>query len=125
MDVAYETERVSEAPVTLKFPNGAIVAALLAAWIGLMALAITNIVADVNSGFRSWITLHSGIGPYSGKELFMFASWFVSWPVLHLALRKRAVNVKLWFGVFLAGILVATILMWPPVFEAIAGALGA
>ncbi len=122
MDVAHP-RAVAKAPAELKFPTGAIVAALLAAWIGLMALAITNIVADVNAGFKTAITLNSGIGPYSGKELFLFVAWFGNWPVLHFALRKRDLNLKRWFGVFLAGMLVAVILMWPPVFGAIADAL--
>src|SRR3972149_468108 len=125
MDVAQEAAVVTEEPVALRFPTGVILAALLAAWIGLMALAITNIAAGADAGFRSWVTLHSGIGPYSGKQLFMYVAWFVSWPVLHLALRRREMNLKRGFGFFLIGILVATLLMWPPIFEAIAAALWA
>ena len=123
MDVAHEAAVVTEEPVALRFPTGVILAALLAAWIGLMALAITNIAAGADAGFRSWITLHSGIGPYSGKQLFMYVAWFVSWPVLHLGLRRREMDLKRGFGFFLIGILVATLLMWPPIFEAIADAL--
>ena len=123
MDVAHPTVPAVEETSALKFPTGAIVAALLAAWMGLIALAITNIAADVNSGFRSAITLNSGIGPYSGKELFMLVAWFVSWPILHFALRKRDLKVKKWFAVFLAGVLVAVLLMWPPIFGAIAAAI--
>jgi len=88
-----------------------------------MTLAITNIAADVDNGFKTAITLNAGIGPYSGKELFMFVGWFVSWPVLHFALRKRDLKVKKWFAAFLAGVLVAVLLMWPPIFGAIAAAI--
>ena len=123
MDVAHPMAPATEAPAALKFPTGAIVAALLAAWIGLMTLAITNIAADVDNGFKNAITLNAGIGPYSGKELFMFVGWFVSWPVLHFALRKRDLKVKKWFAAFLAGVLVAVLLMWPPIFGAIAAAI--
>ena len=123
MDIGHVEEPVPEEGTELRFPTGVIVAALFAAWIGLMALAITNIAADVNDGFKTWITLHSGIGPYSGKEVFLFASWFVSWPFLHFTLRTREVDLRRWFGVFLVGMLIATILMWPPIFEAIADAL--
>src|SRR3990170_3972199 len=122
MDVAHPTVPAVEETSALKFPTGAIVAALLAAWMGLIALAITNIAADVNSGFRSAITLNSGIGPYSGKQVFLIASWFISWPILHFLLRNRDVNLRKWFGVFLVGMLVAVLLMWPPVFEGIANA---
>lgn len=122
MDVAKEATAATMEPVALRFPTGVIVAALLAAWLGLMALAITNIIADIDTGFRSWITLQSGIGPYSGKQLFMYLTWFVSWPILHLALRRRELNLRRWFGFFLIGTLVAVLLMWPPIFEAIADA---
>jgi hypothetical protein len=106
--------------IELKYPTGSIIAALFAAWFGLMALALSNIVAGVDVGFRTAITLHSGVGPYSGKELLMFAAWFVSWPVLDVALRNKSVELKRWFGIFLAGMLVAVILLGPPVFDAIA-----
>ncbi len=123
MDIAYPAERAAEQPTLLKYPTGAIVAALLAAWIGLLALAISNIAADVNDGFKAAITLNSGIGPYSGKEVLMLVAWFVSWPVLHFALRRKDLNLRTWFGVFLVGMLIAVILMWPPVFEFIADAI--
>lgn len=123
MDVAHGAAPAAEAAAELRYPNGAIVAAILAAWIGLMALAITNIAADANAGFSNALKLNSGIGPYSGKELFMFVAWFVSWPVLHFALRKRDLKLKKWFGVFLAGMFVAVLLMWPPIFGAIAAAI--
>lgn len=96
------------------------VAALLAAWLGLMSLAIANIAADVNTGFKAWITLHEGIGPYSGKEAFLLGIWLLSWPILHVALRHRELDLKRWFGIFLVGMLIATLLNWPPIFEAIA-----
>lgn len=122
MDVV-RTAPPTEHPAELRFPTGAIVAALFGAWIGLMALAISNIAATADSGFRTATTLNAGIGPYSGKELFMIVSWFVSWPILHFAMRRRALALKPWFGAFLVGMLIAVLLMWPPVFEFIAEAI--
>ena len=122
MDVAYGAEPV-EVPVALKFKTGVLVAALLAALIGLIVFAVVNIAADVNSGFRTSITLNNGIGPYSGKQVFLIGSWLLTWPILHFLLRNRDVNLRRWFGVFLIGLLVAVLLMWPPVFEGIANAI--
>jgi hypothetical protein len=122
MDVAYGTEPVGE-PVALRFKTGVLVAALLAALIGLLVFAIVNIAADVNSGFRTSITLNSGIGPYSGKQVFLIGSWLLAWPILHFLLRNRDVSLRRWFGVFLVGLLVAVLLVWPPVFEGIANAI--
>jgi hypothetical protein len=107
----------------LRFPSGAIVAGLLAAVIGLLALAISNIAATGDAGFKTAITLHTGIGPYSGKELISWTAWIASWFVLHFALRKKELDLQRWFGIFMVGLLVAVLLVWPPVFEAIAHAL--
>lgn len=111
-----------DATLRERVPSGVVVAALLAAMFGLLVLGIVNIYSDVDANFSKAITLNSGIGPYSGKELFWLAGWFGSWVVLHLAFRKRTLNLRKWFGVFLGGMLVATLLMWPPIFEAIANA---
>jgi hypothetical protein len=99
------------------------VAGLLAAVIGLLALAIANIAATADAALARAITLHTGIGPYSGKELISWVAWLVSWFGLHLALRKRELDLTRWFGIFMVGLLLAVLLVWPPVFEAIAKAL--
>ena len=57
-----------EAP-KMKFASRVAIATLLASSIGLLALGIVNIYSDVDAGFKQWITLNAGIGPYSGKEL--------------------------------------------------------
>lgn len=105
------------------FPAGTVVAALLAAMIGLLVLGWANIYSDVDADFRTAITLNAGIGPYSGKEVFWLGSWGASWAVLHFSLRSKALNIRKWFGVFMVGMLIATLLVWPPVFEAIGSAL--
>ncbi|MFQ6012182.1 MAG: hypothetical protein ACE5LS_00840 [Thermoplasmata archaeon] len=109
--------------------NGAVVAALLGAMIGLLVFAFVNLGTEVSSEFKaqvlalgkSWIPNAEGIGPYSGKETFMFLSWLGSWAPIHFLLRKRDLNLQLWFIVFLVGVVVATFLLWPPVFKLIAG----
>jgi len=54
------------------------------------------------------------------KEVIAFSAWLGGWLILHVALRKRELNMRRWFGVFLVSLLVAVLLVWPPVFEAIA-----
>ena len=63
-----------------------------------------------------------GIGPYSGKETTLLVVWLVSWVALHFALRRRDLPIKPWAIGFLVAIGVATTLLWPPVFEFLAGA---
>ncbi len=123
MDVANGSVPSPVQEDALKFKTGMIVAALLAAWIGLIGLAVANIASDANAGVNNALKLNPGIGPYSGKEVVWLATWLASWPILHFALRNRDLNLKKWFGVFLAGMLIAVLLMWPPIFEAIADAI--
>jgi hypothetical protein len=44
-----------------------------------------------------------------------------SWVILHLALRKSDLEIPRGLIVFLVGVAIATTLIWPPVFEYLAG----
>lgn len=121
MDNAVETFR--DARAVVKIPSGVAVAAFLAVAIGLVTLGIVNLWSAVDNGFKTAITLNSGIGPYSGKEVISFGTWLVGWAVLHFALRKRDMDVRKWFGLSMALLFVAVVLVWPPVFEGIAHAI--
>jgi hypothetical protein len=110
-------------------PSGVAVAALMAALIGMLTLAVVNMFATASDPFNSWV--HGvgtvwmpgaeGIGPYSGKQTLAAIAWLGSWSVLHLSLRRRDMNLSRWLIVFLIGVGVATTLVWPPVFEFVAG----
>jgi len=119
----------------LQFPkfeaNGPLVAAMLAIVTGLLVMAFVNIGTDMSAGFKdtvhgigkAWIPNAQGIGPYSGKETLMLLGWLGSWPLYHLLLRRRELNLKVWFLVFVVGVAVAALLVWPPVTVPIANAL--
>jgi hypothetical protein len=110
-------------------PGGVAVAALMAAMLGLLALAVVNVFTAASKPFNAWV--HGvgklwmpgaeGIGPYSGKETISLVVWLGSWVLLHYALRDRDLKLSVWLVVFLVGIGVATTLIWPPVFEYLAG----
>jgi hypothetical protein len=112
-----------------KVPSGIAVAALLGAMIGMLTLAVVNVFTAASPGFNTWV--HNvgklwmpgaeGIGPYSGKETLAALGWLVSWAALHAGLRSRELSLSRWFLVFLLGVGVATTLIWPPVFEYLAG----
>ncbi|MBI4241383.1 MAG: hypothetical protein HY613_06665 [Candidatus Rokubacteria bacterium] len=109
--------------------SGPAVAAIISAALGLVTLALVNLGTQASRAFNAWV--HGigrlwmpgaeGIGPYSGKETLSLAVWVGSWILLHLALRKRELNLGRWLVVFLVGIGIATTLLWPPVFEYLAG----
>ena len=110
-------------------PSGAAVAALIAAMLGMLALAIVNVFAEASEAFagtvhgigKLWMPGAQGIGPYSGKETLSMVAWLVSWAVLHQALRSRELTLSRWLVVFLVMVAVATTFIWPPVFEHFAG----
>ncbi|MFI5324738.1 MAG: hypothetical protein ACHQ7H_00770 [Candidatus Rokuibacteriota bacterium] len=110
-------------------PGGVAVAALMAAMLGMLALAVVNVFTAGSKPFNAWV--HGvgklwmpgaeGIGPYSGKETISLVVWLGSWLLLHYALRGRDMKLSVWLVVFLVGVGVATTLIWPPVFEYLAG----
>lgn len=110
-------------------PSGIAVAALLGGMLGMLALAMVNVFTAASKAFNAWV--HGvgklwmpgaeGIGPYSGKETLSLVVWLATWALLHFALRRREMDVSRWLIVFLLGVGVATTLIWPPVFEYLAG----
>ena len=57
----------------------------------------------------------------AGIARLALLGWLVSWLILHLSLKGRELTLSRWLVVFLVGIGVATTLIWPPVFEYLAG----
>ena len=109
-------------------PNGSAVAAFLGAALGLLVLGVVVLAAELSGaveGFvfdvgKAWVPGAQRIGPYSGKETFLLVGWLASWGILHVALRDRTLDVKAWFGVALLALLAALLLVWPPVWHALA-----
>jgi hypothetical protein len=97
--------------------------------LGMLALAVVNVFTAASKPFNAWV--HGvgkmwmpgaeGIGPYSGKETISLVLWLGSWVLLHYVLRERDMKLSAWLIVFLVGVGVATTLIWPPVFEYLAG----
>jgi hypothetical protein len=116
-------------PKRAPLPIGGAGASLMAAMLGMLTLAVVNVFTAASKGFNAWV--HGvgklwmpgaeGIGPYSGKETLALVVWLASWIVLHAALRKREIELSRWLIVFLVGTGIATTLIWPPVFEYLAG----
>ena len=116
-------------PAKQRVPSGVAVAALLAAMLGMLALAAVNQATQISPPFNTWV--HGvgklwmpgaeRIGPYSGKQTLAAVAWIGSWVLLHLVLGRREMAVSRWLIVFLVGAGIATTWIWPPVFEYFAG----
>ncbi|MGI9861128.1 hypothetical protein SDD30_07050 [Moorella naiadis] len=90
-----------------------IAAALLGTGLGMLALALAHLIADLNKAFEAAITLHKGIGPYSGKEALAAIVWLVSWAILRATLKPN-LNMRRVLIIFLVLAGVATFILFPP-----------
>lgn len=108
-------------------PNGAAAAAVLSAAVGLLVLAISQIVTHVSAPINDavhalgklWMPGAEGIGPYSGKETIALLVWFASWALLHGLWRRRELKLLVVGTIALALIGIATTLIWPPLYESL------
>ncbi len=111
--------------------NGALMAAILAAAIGIFALGAVQLwVESDESGAakdtvqdigNAWMPRADEVGPYSGKETVMGLAWLGSWLILHFALRNRHLDPKPYFGLALILVLVGVLGVWPPVWHFLFG----
>jgi hypothetical protein len=120
-------------PATIELPKvrpGAGIAALMGAALGMMTLSIVNFATEANAGFldwvfsvgKSWVPDGTAIGPYSGLETFMLLGWFGSWFGLHFALRNRTeLSTRLWATFALVLMIIAVLLLWPPIIDGLLG----
>ena len=106
-----------------RLATGPAAAALLAVGLGLLGLGISHVLSEASEPFKRamqtlgalWIPGAQGIGPYSGKETLALLTWLVSWVILHIALRKRDVNLVIAGILTLILIGIATTILWPPI----------
>jgi len=107
-------------------PNGPVVAACAAAVIAFFAHGIAVTATYHNDPLQAtMIKLGSVLpvvgpganGPYAGHETVLLIAWLVSWPVLHFLLRRRNFEGPGWLIATLAGVGLATLLLWPPVYH--------
>lgn len=108
-----------------ELPTGEAAAALLAAGVGVIVLALSQLASETSAAFKNamqvlgnlWMPGAAGIGPYSGKETVALLAWLSSWVLLHGILRKREVSLIAWGIATCLLIGTATTLLWPPVTE--------
>ncbi|TVY07647.1 hypothetical protein FPZ49_22940 [Paenibacillus cremeus] len=109
--------------------SGEVVAALLSLLFGIAALTLTHwwSIANPSAGAMTLLRISSylpnglRIGPYGGKEVTALAAWLGSWLVLHVLLGKLELRLRFWIPVFVAGVFVLLLLLWPPVYHRIYG----
>lgn len=116
---------MSAIPPAQQPPSGSALAAVLSASLGLLALAVAQVMSEVSTAFKAamqslgnlWMPGAAGIGPYSGKETIALIVWLLSWVLLHALWARKELSVGRLGTLALVLIGVATTLVWPPVTE--------
>ena len=104
-------------------PDGPGAAAMTAAAIGVFALGLLTVLAEVSVGIHDWLEtwdFGQGVGPLAGKTTLAVIVWLVSWGALALGLRGKDVDLKPWiWASAILGIL-GVLGTFPPIFTAFA-----
>jgi len=80
-----------------------------------VVIGCLHVLAEVSPKAKSFLTLHAGIGPYSGKVLFGYLAGLLAallWPLVG---RRVGHSARAWLAVFLGGLLLGTALVFTPV----------
>ena len=109
-----KTTAASDAGALPATPNGAAMAAALAAAIGTAALGVLVLLGATR--IYSAPTLYGPVGGLSTRSTVAVVVWLVAWWLLHRRWREREVSgaPMKWVWVLIA---LGTIAMFPPVWE--------
>jgi hypothetical protein len=97
--------------------NGAALAAIVAAGLGVLVLGLFTFLAEVSTATNDALNWWPPGGPLIGKTGIAVIAWLVTWGALHLAWRQREVSFRLWWAVALGLILTGFLLTFPPIFQ--------
>jgi len=98
-------------------PDGPGAAAIFSAALFVFVLGLLTFLAAAAEGVSDWLNFQDRVGPLSGKTTMAGVVWIVSWPLLHLAWRKREIPLTPVVVLSAALILAGALLMFPPIFQ--------
>ena len=96
-------------------PNGAAMAAILAAGIGAFAMGLLVVLHE--TGLFVSLTLYAPAGGLSGRTTFAVIVWLVAWGALHTRWNRRTVEAKSVFGLTLVLVTLGLLATFPPVWR--------
>jgi hypothetical protein len=112
--------------------SGPAAAAFVSAAIGCFAMMVAHHLSDADHSkaiesflwsLGSWIPgsrnpskLWGNIGSYTGKETVLLLAWLISWPILHLLWKDRAIAAITMIFWLLSLLIAATAMAWHPLF---------
>jgi hypothetical protein len=101
--------------------TGQIAAALVAAGIACAAFGLAVVLSESIETISKILTLSSAVGPLSGKAVAAVVVYSIVWSALHLAWRRKQVELVRVFRWTCALVLVGLLATFPPIYGLIAG----
>ncbi|MBI4218910.1 MAG: hypothetical protein HY682_02120 [Chloroflexi bacterium] len=114
-------ELQAQGPANVERPNGAAVAAILAAAIGVFFVGFWTSLAEASDAVASWLNFYNPTGPLSGKTTMSVVLWIAAWVPAHFVLRNREIAIRPVILATAALIVLGVLLTFPPIFELFAG----
>src|SRR6266536_4889384 len=104
-------------PIETSIPNGAAVAAILAAAIGSAVLGLIIPISEALPAFKNALNWYNPVGPLMGKTLVAVIAYFVAWFLLHRAWKDRDVEFSTIWKIALVLLAIGFIGSFPLFYE--------
>jgi hypothetical protein len=101
--------------------TGQIAAALVAAGVACAAFGLAVLLSESIEPISKALTLSNPVGPLSGKAVAAVAVYIIVWSALHLAWRRKQVEIVRALRWTCALVLVGLLATFPPIYGLIAG----
>lgn len=98
-------------------PTGPIVAALLSANAGVLAIGTLNIAAEASTPVKNFLTFYKPMGALSGKVAIAYALTAIVFLVLFKLWKEKEFDVKKWVWITMVCLFIGTLLVFPPAFQ--------
>jgi len=103
--------------VDMDRPNGPVAAVLIAGGIGSAVLGVATALNEASSAISMSLNWINAVGPLSGKAGLATIAFFLSWLILHFAMRGKNVNFSLAATIAFVLLAIGLLLTFPPIFE--------
>lgn len=111
-------------PKTRRSEAGWMGAAFVGTAVAPVAIGALHVASEVSPFVKKMLTLHAGIGPYSGKVLFGYLAGLLAAATWKLVAGRIAGSAGSWFAVLFVGLVAGTALVFTPVVHWLVHLLG-
>lgn len=73
-------------------PEGPVSAAILAGGVGALLLGLLTTLAEASTDIKDLLNFYDPVGPLSGKTIGAIVLWLITWGVLHMMWKDKAVE---------------------------------